>query len=292
MASAKQNIPRNNKESSCWRKYIISGDAQHIPKILEYLNDIILGKATSNSFVIKIISERSISIELQFDDSEEIRLLQKYKSNADYFCIITNNSTKSELHLFIEKTVIFTSTERTFHLSIHASSEQLKYALAETIFNYISIFSLCRSNLLTLGLYLHFSILNCISSILGKDQMKNGLLVDCYLNDSRQMRFCPENEYIANKEAIRTITKNVFTNETDTKTKWLTPFTDTLYNWLKNEPIDENSCDSLIINCKLREQINSILDLSSREIHTLYYFIAKEIFNEETIRSNSKIGKS
>lgn len=281
MASANKPFNINDKESPRWRKYEITGDAQYLPKFMQGLADVIFEIKCFTQFVIKISPLKTISIDLQFNDSDETRFLENIKSLSDHFRIVNSDSAAfTQNTSFLDKGVRSYKNAETFQLSIQTSTEHFKFPLAQTILNYISIFSFCRSNILTLGLYLHFSILQGISSIVGEDQMKNGLLVDNYLKQSQQMCFSPEFEYITNKESIDTITKHVFTGKAKKATKWLTPFKIAVQELLEYSPREIKSYDGLIIKCKIREQINGTLGLSSREIHTLYYFISREICDQ------------
>lgn len=281
MASANKRLDISGKESRHWRKYNITGDAQYFPKLMEGLADLILESATIPSFVIKINPHQTLSLDLQFNNSDETRFVNKYKILSDHFKIVnSDSSTFPHDALLLDKEVRSNQTVEIFQLSIQTSTEHFKFPLARTIINYISIFSFSRSNILTLGLYLHFSILNGISSIVGENQMKNGLLVDNYLKEGQQMCFSPEFEYVTNKESIDTITKHVFTGKVKKATKWLNPFKIALQELLEYNPGEIKSYDALIIECKIREQINCTLGLSSREIHTLYYFISREICDQ------------
>lgn len=281
MASANKSFKINDKESPRWRKYEITADIEYFPKFMEGLADVISQKICFSPFVIKINSLKTISIDLQFNDSDETRFLENIKSLSDHLKIVNGNSEVfPQEKLFLDKEVRSSKNTEAFQLSFQTSPEHLKFPLAQTILNYISIFSFTRSNILTLGLYLHFSILEGIASIVGEDQMKNGLLVDNYLKEGQQMCFSPEFEYITNKESIETISKHVFRGKSKKANKWLTPFKIAVKELLEYSPREIKSYDALIIKSKIREQINGTLGLSSREIHTLYYFISREICDQ------------
>lgn len=284
MGSANKRLNINNKESRRWKKYNITTDAQYFPELMEGLANLILEKTPIPSFVINFTPNKTISIDLELNETESIHFLEEYKKLSDHFRIGNRESVAFQQEaLFLDKGVRSNNNTETFQLSIQTSTEHFKLPLAQTIINYISIFSFSRSNILTLGLYLHFSILHWISSIVGEDQMKNGLLVDNYLKEGQRMCFSPEFEYVTNKESIDTITKHVFTGKVKKATKWLNPFKIALQELLEHSPGEIKSYDALIMKCKIREQINSTLGLSSREIRSLYYFISRIISDKHTI---------
>ncbi len=271
-----QSFPANTKARR-WKKFKIVGDPKLMPKLFVHLNSILENIQLNDQYKFEIENSQSIFISFHFTDKEEKTFIEKYLSISDNFQIRLSEFGNDSKYQLNENIASSENTSEAIQLKFQHSNEILKVVITEIIISRLSKFSFSKTHILTLCLYLHFGIIHTLDTMSERDAWINGSLWQEYKIITDKFRFNPEIDYITNKKAINKIAKDVFESK-KTSSKWIEQFYTALREEFRlysyNRPM---SYETFIIDCKLREQINHSLGISSIEIKTLNYFIYREL---------------
>lgn len=116
---------------------------------------------------------------------------KKYTSISEHFSIASQ-----QIILTSPRTITDFGSENhkkgMLELQKKYSCEYLKPILTQIISDYIFIKRLNRGNILSLALYLHFSIFNTIEKLSSQKKLKKGQLLKSHINEIDNMYFSPE----------------------------------------------------------------------------------------------------
>lgn len=276
MARVTHKQTRSKLDNSRWKKYLFIGEGQKIREILNILPNLISLPDQTDRYRIGITQNQSIYLEVQFTDAEELEFLEKYTSISNNN-FISSNMTIDSNKCTTEQSIYVNYCTDQLYMQIIRSTENVKSALTSTIFNYFSTRQFEKSNILTLTLYLHLTIIYSAKNTFSQKNNQTEQLFQSYIKRSCDLTFDPEIDYINNQLFIEQIAKDVFSEKKDNK-KWAAPFYTCLKDLFSRPDYDPFISNEMITKeSMLQELINTTLGLSHREITTLYYFISKAI---------------